>query len=141
MLMTDIIYVLTATCLAIVWLIIWFASSLSIGKMIVLLFVFDMALTIEAGIASNVELIALLHMITMPAFFSLIYLDVVGQHRSKFACFICGTDITHDEPNETVKGVINGRWGNVLVHENCVQLKDSERKAFHHKLFRKGIPE
>lgn len=141
MITADAIYVLTGACLAIAWLIIWFGSSLSIGKMIVVLFVFDMALTIEAGIASNVEFIALLHVMIMPAFFALIYLDIVGQHRSKFTCFVCGIDITQDEQSRTVKRMINGRWGKALAHESCLKLQNSERKAFRSILFRKGIPE
>lgn len=109
--------------------------------MIILLFFFDIVLTIEAGVVSNLELIALLHMITIPAFFALIYLDVIAQHKSEFTCFVCGIVAAHDEPTEMVKRIVNGRRRNVLVHERCVKLQGSERKAFRSKIFKKGIPE
>ena len=109
--------------------------------MIILLFFFDVALTVEAGLFSNLELIALLHMITIPTFFALIYLDVMTQHTSEFTCFVCGSVVARDEPTEMVKRIVNGRRRNVLVHERCVKLQGSERKAFRSKLFKKGIPE
>ena len=109
--------------------------------MIVLLIFFDIVLTIEAGIVSNIALIALLHMVTIPAFFALIYLDVMAQHKSEFTCFICVVAAANDEPTEMVKRMVNGRRRSVLVHERCVTLQDSERKAFRSRLFKKGIPE
>lgn len=128
-------------CFAVAWLLFWFATDLSIAKMILLLFAFDMALTIEAGFDSNVTLIALLHVITIPAFFALIYADIMNQHRSEFTCFVCGVAVAQGEPTETVKRIIGGRRRSVLVHEHCVKLDSSERKAFRGRLFRKGIPE
>ena len=109
--------------------------------MILLLFAFDMALTIEAGVVSNIMLIALLHMITIPAFFALIYLDLMDQHRLEFTCFVCGVGLAQGEPAETVRRIINGRRRNALVHQHCVRLDNTERKAFRSRLFRKGIPE
>ena len=64
-----------------------------------------MALTIEAGINSNVLLIYLLHVITIPVFFGLIYIDLVEENRSKFSCFVCGRPIEQTESTETVKTI------------------------------------
>lgn len=138
---TDIIYAITATCFAFLWISLWFVSSFSIGRMILILFAFDTVLTIEAGIVSNILLIAILHMITIPAFFALIYLDLMGQHRSEFTCFVCGVALAQGEAAETVRRIINGRRRTVLVHDQCVRLDTGERKAFPSRLFKKGIPE
>ncbi len=141
MISANIVYIVTSFCFALLWLFLWFESSFSISRMIFLLFAFDIALTIEAGVVANIMLIAMLHMITIPAFFALIYLDLMDQHRSEFTCFVCGVALAKSEPTETVNRILKGRRRSVLVHEHCVKLESTERKAFRSRLFRKGIPE
>jgi hypothetical protein len=135
------IYSITAVSFILPWLVLWFSGTLSTGKMIVLLFIFDMVLTIEAGINSNVLLIALLHVITIPVFFGLIYFDILEEHKTKFSCFICGKPVGESESSETVKRLVSGRHRSVLVHAACIGLENKDRKAFSRRAFRKGIPE
>ncbi len=77
--------------------------------MVILLFVLDIAMTIEAALYSDIVLIALLHVITIPVFFALIYLDLVQQHKTKFRCFICGRNILEEEKAETVRRTVGGQ--------------------------------
>lgn len=135
------IYSITTISFVVPWLLLWFTGKLSMGKMIVLLFCFDMILTIEAGINSNVLFIALLHVVTIPVFFALIYLDVVEEQKTRFSCFICGKAILPTETTETVKKLVNGRHRGVLVHAACIDLQNKDRKAFSSRQFKKGIPE
>jgi hypothetical protein len=135
------IYSITTISFVAPWLLLWFSGTLSTGKMIILLFCFDMVLTIEAGLNSDVLLIYLLHVITIPVFFGLIYIDIVEENKTKFSCFICGKAISQLDPSETVKRTMNGRLRNVLVHQTCIDLQGQDRKSFSRSKFRKGIPE
>ncbi len=107
--------------------------------MIVLLFFFDLTLTIEAGINSNVLLIALLHVITIPVFFALIYIDLVEENKIKFSCFVCGKAIAESEAIHTLRRS-SGRQRTVLVHNACIDLQTRDRKGFSRGRFRSGIP-
>lgn len=140
MISLNIIYLLAALSFAILWLALWFASSLSIGRMIILLFILDVILTIGAGIDSNVILMAMLHVITIPAFFGLVYLDLIEQHKTEFICFVCGFPILQVEHSEKVRSIIKGRGKQVLVHTDCVRLDINERKLLRRPLFKRGIP-
>ena len=109
--------------------------------MIVLLFIFDMVLTIEAGINSNVLLIALFHLVTIPVFFGLIYFDILEENKAKFSCFVCEKQVGETESTETVKRLVNGKHKSVLVHAAGIGLENKDRKSFSRRKFRKGIPE
>ncbi len=137
----NIVYLITTVAFAILWIFLWFESSISITKMTLSLFSFDMVMTAEAGLYSNILLIALLHVITLPAFFSLIYLDLIGQHKSTYSCFICGKGIYTSELTRTLSRTVNGRHRSVLAHAGCVYLESENRKAFARSRFRKGIPQ
>ena len=135
------IYSITTVFFIIPWLILWFSGTLSIGKMIVFLFIFDMVLTIEAGINSNVLLIALFHVVTIPVFFGLIYFGIFEENKVKFSCFVCGKQVGETESTETVERLVNGRHKSVPVHSACIGLENKDRKSFSRRKFRKGIPE
>lgn len=135
------IYSVTTISFVVPWLVLWMTGTLSTGKMIVLLFFFDATLTIEAGLNSNVLLIALLHVITIPVFFGLIYFDLVEENKTKFSCFVCGKAIVQEDSTQTVRRTVNGRRKSVLVHTNCISLHHTDRKSFPERKFRRGIPE
>jgi len=119
----------------------WYLERLTIGRVVILLFILDIAMTIEAAFYSDIVVIALLHVVTIPAFFALIYLDLVQQHKTKFRCFICGRNIAEDEKTESVKRMVSGQKKEISVHASCIDLENQERKAFSSKSFKKGIPE
>jgi hypothetical protein len=135
------IYSITTLSFVIPWLVLWLIGTLSTGKMIVLLFCFDIVLTIEAGLNSNVLLIYLLHVVTIPVFFGLIYVDIVHENKAKFSCFICGKALDQSAVTEPVKRFVDGRHKTVLVHVACIDLHNKDRKSFSSRKFRKGIPE
>jgi len=109
--------------------------------MVLLLFALDISLTVEAALYSDVILIALLHVVTIPAFFALIYFDLVKQHNSDFRCFVCGKLVQESEDIEIVKRFLNGSRRDVSVHSTCINLDRQQRKGFSKNAFRKGIPE
>jgi hypothetical protein len=135
------IYEVTSLAFALPWVFLWFEGSISITRMMVLLFCFDMVLTVEAGLYSNILLIALLHVITIPGFFFLIYLDLIEQHKSNFSCFICSKAIELTEISQTLNRTVNGRRKTVLAHPSCIYLGGENRKAFARSKFKSGIPE
>ena len=135
------LFAITSSLFAISLPVLWYLKKLTIGKMVVLLFFLDIAMTIEAALYSDIVLIALLHVITIPAFFALIYLDLVQQHKTKYRCFICGRNILEEEKAETVSRMIGGQKKEISVHASCIGLEGHQRKAFSSKSFRKGIPE
>ena len=135
------LYAITGSLFAISLPIFWYFEQLTTGKMVLLLFILDIALTIEAALYSDIVLIALLHVITIPAFFALIYLDLVQQHKTKFQCFICGKAIQDSEQSETVKRLVGRETKNISVHSSCIGLQSDQRKAFSKSSFKKGIPE
>jgi len=109
--------------------------------MVFLLFILDIALTIEAALYSDIVLIALLHVVTIPAFFALIYFDLVQQHNTKFRCFICGKTVQESEQFESVNRFVGGVRKEASVHSTCIGLDREQRKTFSKNSFKKGIPE
>ena len=102
------LYAVTASFFAITLPVLWFTRVLTTGKMVFLLFILDIALTIEAAFYSDIVLIALLHVVTIPAFFALVYFDLVQQHKTKFRCFICGRNVQASEQIESVNRFVGG---------------------------------
>lgn len=135
------IYSITTVSFIIPWLVLWFSGTLSTGRMIILLFIFDMVLTIEVGVNSNVLLIALFHVVTTPVFFGLIYFDIIEENKKRFGCFVCGKAIGETETTEMLKRSVNGRNKGVLVHAACIDLVNKDNKSFSRREFRNGIPE
>ena len=115
-------------------------KRLSTLRMIVLLFVLDIVLTVEAAFYSDIVLIAVLHIITVPALIALIYFDLVQQHKSYFKCFICNKRIESGEEIETVNRTVGGKPSRVIVHTVCIKLEGRERKKLSSWIFKKGIP-
>jgi hypothetical protein len=109
--------------------------------MVFFLFTLDIGLTIEAALYSDILLIALLHVVTIPAFFGLIYLDLVQQHKTKFRCFVCGKIVQETEELERVNRFVDGQRKEASVHSACIGLDRQQRKTFSKNSFKKGIPE
>ncbi len=107
-------------------------------RSLILLFALDSALTIEVALFGDVVSIAVLHMITIPVFFAMIYLDLRQHHKNQFNCFLCGNEIALDEEIGSVKRAVLGRPTDVNVHSRCID--PGERKAVSERTFRKGIP-
>lgn len=124
----------------VVWPVLWRMRKLTILKMIILLFALDIVLTVEAALYSNIVLIAVLHIITIPALIGLIYFDLVNQHKTQFKCFVCGKLIQAVEVIETVNRTIEGKPTRVIVHTSCIHLENKEKKGISSRVFRKGIP-
>jgi hypothetical protein len=120
--------------------ILWRLSKLTILKIIIILFVLDIALTLEAALYSDILLIAVLHIITIPALIGLIYFDLINQHKLQFKCFICEKQIKANEEIETVNRTIQGKPTAVIVHAACIHLETKERKGISSRVFRRGIP-
>jgi len=135
------LYAVTSSLFVVSLPILWYFKKLSTGKIVLLLFVLDISLTIEAALYSDIVLIAVLHVITIPAFFGLIYLDLVQQHKTKFQCFICGKIIQDSEQTDTLKRFVDGNKKEINVHSACIGLQKDERKAFSKNSFKEGIPE
>lgn len=134
-----ILYVLTSLVFLAPWPILFYRQKLTSGKMIFLLFCLDMALTIEAALYGEVVMIALLHLFTIPAFFSILYFSLRKQSSEDFRCFVCGKII--DPSEEMASAKRGGLKRNVSVHASCIDLDNRERKAFSERKFRKGIPQ
>jgi hypothetical protein len=135
------VYAVTSSIFAISLPILWYFRKLTTGKMVLFLFLLDITMTIEAALYSDVVAIALLHVITIPAFFALIYVDLVKQHKTKFQCFICSKAIQEGEEDDVVKRYVHGEWKEISVHSSCILLEKHQRKAFSKDSFKKGIPE
>jgi len=135
------LYALTSSLFVLSLVTVWLLKRLTTGKAVTILFVFDIALTIEAAFYADVVMIALLHVITIPAFFALIYFDLIQQHKTKFRCFICGRIILESEKMETLKRFTGGEKKEINVHAACIGLESHERKRFSTGSFKKGIPE
>lgn len=133
-------YTLTTLVFMLPWPILWKKNKLRTLNMVVLLFALDIALTIEAAFYSNIVLIAILHVITIPALIGLIYLDIVREHKSYFRCFVCGKLIAPEEEIENINRTIDGKPRHVLVHSSCIQLESKDRKKISRRVFRQGIP-
>jgi hypothetical protein len=136
-----ILFAITSSFFAISLPALWYLKKLTLGKMVILLFMLDITMTIEAALYSDIVLIALLHVVTIPAFFALIYLDLVQQHKTKYCCFICGRNILEEEKAEMVRRTVGGQKKEINVHASCIDLEGHQRKAFSSKSFKKGIPE
>jgi hypothetical protein len=119
----------------------WKLRAYSTLNLILLLFTADIVMTIEAALYSDLVMIAFLHVFSIPAFFVLIYFDLVKEHRSYSKCFICGKSFESQEEVEAVVRNIGGQPHSFQVHKSCVRVEANERKAFSKKLFRRGIPE
>jgi hypothetical protein len=135
------LYAVTALFFTAGLLLLWYSKFLTAGKMVLLFFALDISLTIEASVYSDVILIAVLHVVTIPAFFGLIYFDLVKQHNSNFRCFICGKLVQELEQVEIVRRFLNDSSWEITVHSSCINLDRQQRKAFSKNAFRKGIPE
>jgi hypothetical protein len=122
------------------WLVLWYFHKLSTSKTVLVLFAADISVTIEAALYSDIVLIAILHVITIPAFFVLIYVDLVKQHNTSFRCFLCGKIAQPSEEMIEIRRFVNGRPMNVSVHKSCIEVDGNNRKAFSKKTFRSGIP-
>jgi hypothetical protein len=122
------------------WIILQKKHLLTTLRMILLLFILDSLLTIEAAFYSDIVLIAVLHVITVPALIGLIYLDLVQQHKSYFRCFVCDKLIQANEEIESVNRTVEGKPTRVIVHTGCIDLGRKERKGISSRVFRKGIP-
>jgi hypothetical protein len=136
-----ILYALTASAFALTLPVFWFFQLLTTGKMVFFLFVLDIALTIEAALYSDIVLIALLHVVTIPVFFILIYFDLIQQHKTKFRCFICGRAVQDTEQFESVNRFVGGEKKEASVHSSCIGLDLQQRKKFSRNSFKNGIPE
>jgi hypothetical protein len=134
-------YALSVLVFMLPWPILWMYRKLKTLTMIILLFAMDVTLTVEAALYSDIVLIAILHVITIPALIALIYLDLVQEHKSYFRCFICGKLIEDEEEIETISRTIEGKPKNVLVHTKCIQLEGKDKKKISSWVFRHGIPE
>jgi hypothetical protein len=135
------LYAVTSSLFAVSLPVLWYLRKLTTGRMVFLLFILDITLTIEAAFFSDIVLIALLHVVTIPAFFALIYLDLVQQHKTKYRCFICGRSIQQSEQADTVKRFVGGEKKEISVHTSCIGLDGNQRKTFSRNSFKKGIPE
>ena len=91
------LYFLSAVTIGCLWPILWYWLGYSAKITVSILFALDAVVTIEAALYSNVVLIAVLHVITIPTFFAIIYVDLVRQQNSEFRCFLCGKSIEHGE--------------------------------------------
>jgi hypothetical protein len=134
------LYSITIVLIMAPWPFLWRKKSLTTLRMIILLFTLDSILTVEAAFYSDIILIAVLHVITVPALIGLIYLDLVQQHRSYFKCFICGKGIQAEEEIETITRMVEGKPSHVIVHTECIRLERTQRKGMSSSVFRKGIP-
>ncbi|SRR5579863_656226 len=121
--------------------ILWRMKKFTTLKMIIILFALDMIMTIEAAFFSDIVLIAVLHIITIPALIALIYFDLVSQHKTYFKCFICGKAVQAEEEIETVNRTVQGKQTHVIVHSGCISLERKERKRISSRVFRRGIPQ
>ena len=141
MLNEQLLYLMSALFLVGPVSILLYRRNLSAFRMIVLLFVLDTVLTIEAAFYADVTLIAVLHVITIPAFIVLIYVDLVNQSNTEFKCFICERRILSDEKSETISRLEQRKPVKVLIHSKCIEPGRRTKKAISGRLFRKGIPE
>jgi hypothetical protein len=107
-------------------------------RAVLLLFVLDTILTLEAAYVADIVAIAILHIITVPAFIALIYVDLIQHHKSQFRCFLCNEEIREEQNIEPVKRIFLGRPTEVYVHVECI--KPGDRKAISERAFKRGIP-
>ncbi len=105
-----------------------------------MLFALDIVVTIEAAFYSNIVLIAILHVITIPAFFAVLYIDLMRQQNSEFKCFLCGRPIEQGEEITVIQRVLGGRKKNASVHKKCIDVDRKDKKSFSRNRFRNGIP-
>lgn len=131
-------YFVTTILFVLVVFAIYAMRVFTIMRLVGVLFVLDSALTLEAALYSDVISIAFLHIITIPAFFFLIYLDLIHNHRNSFRCFLCGKEIEVGTETVSIKRTVNRRYANSNVHLECLSI--GERKAFSERKFRRGIP-
>ena len=129
----------TFACLAVAP-ILWLFRALSIMRTVVLLFILDSILTLEAAFYSDVVSIAILHIVTVPAFIGLIYLDLLSHHKREFSCFLCARQISGEEEIQSVTRNVDGKQVAINVHATCLVSSEKERRAISERTFRRGIP-
>jgi len=130
-------YVLTIGLFVIPEVALYVFRAFTIFRLVVILFALDTVLTIEAAYYSDVLSIAFLHIVTIPAFFALIYFDLVRNHRNEFRCFLCGNEIELGDEVVSIKRTLNRRRVNANVHASCV---GASHNAISEREFRRGIP-
>lgn len=134
------LYLLSSIGVGSLWPILWYEWGYSTQVTISILFALDVVVAIEAAFYSNIVLIAVLHVITIPSFFALIYVDLVRQQNSEFRCFLCGKLIEQGEEITVIGRHAKGRKKKVSVHQKCVIIDQKDRKSFSKGKFKNGIP-
>lgn len=117
------------------------ARNLTVFRIVIVLFVLDSVLTVEAAFYANIVFIGILHVITIPAFLVLLYLDLTKQSKDSFTCFVCSTKIGAEQESETVTRVVKGIKIHAYAHTSCLEPGRKQKKAFSSLIFRRGIPE
>ncbi len=134
------IYLLTLVVFGFPWPILWYTRGLTILRAVLLLFAADTTLTVEAAFFSDIVSIAVLHVVTVPTFFILIYIDLLKQNKTQFACFLCEKQIEIEDNFEVTRRIVEGREVKIAVHRSCVSPSEKERKPISERMFRRGIP-
>lgn len=134
------VYLLSSIGIGSLWPILWYAWGYSTRETISVLFALDIVVTIEAAFYSNIVLIAVLHVITIPAFFTIVYIDLMRQQNSEFKCFLCRRQIEQGEEIVVIRRAVRGRKKNASVHKKCIDVDRKDRKSFSKNRFRNGIP-
>ncbi|MGI0079695.1 MAG: hypothetical protein ACRECH_08725 [Nitrososphaerales archaeon] len=134
------LYALTSAVSFLAWPFIWREGKLTTLRMVILLFFWDIALTIEAAFYANIVFIGVLHVVTIPALLGLLYFDLLKQNKTVFTCFICSRQIRPEEEMESVTRVVRALETKVSVHVSCVEVGRRERKALSGRIFKRGIP-
>lgn len=135
------VYCVSSAALLSLWPLAWKMEKLTILRMVIALFVWDSVLTIEAAYYGNILLIAILHVITIPALLSLLYFDLIKQGKSSYTCFVCSKPILAVEQMETLSRIVEGAETKFAAHTFCLDLGRKERKVISRRNFRRGIPE
>ena len=117
----------------------YFLHAFTITRSLILLFVLDTVMTLEAAEAGDIMAISLLHVFTVPALLLLLYLDVVQHHKNQFKCFLCGEEIQSDQEIKSVQRTLMGKSTDVNVHATCIA--PGQKNAISERTFRRGIPE
>jgi hypothetical protein len=94
--------------------------------MIIVVFSFDIGLTIEAALYSDVLLIAVLHIFTIPTLCFLVYYDLVQQSKGISICFVCGKNIEEGQEKAHIEKFVDGTPKRVVVHLAC--MSEEEKK-------------
>ncbi|MDG7001037.1 MAG: hypothetical protein JRN15_18230 [Nitrososphaerota archaeon] len=134
------VYLLSSIGIGSFWPMLWYVWGYSTKQTVSVLFVLDIAVTIEAAFYSNILLIAVLHVITIPAFFAVIYIDLLRAQSSEFQCFLCEKPIEQGEETTKIRRSFGRRKKNMTVHKKCIDIGVKDKKSFSESKFRNGIP-